>query len=109
MIKQPHHLAFEAFAAIAILTPLTGHGRVAEVKFGSYDCGFVDALGVQGLRQAHKREVNNALYLNSDGVSLPVKQSLPSKEALADYPDLAARFPDVAAKVEVVLSAMGAC
>ena len=66
MIKlQPQQLSFFQFCEFARIVPLTNHGRVAEVFFHGASLGFVDANGIAGLMQAHKREVNNALYARS--------------------------------------------
>lgn len=98
-LKQPQQLSFEAFCDHATIHKLRNHGRTATVLFGERDLGFVDAMGERGLRQAHKREVNNALYLHSGFVSSDMpRPALPTPEALLAYPDLVARFP-IAASV----------
>jgi hypothetical protein len=98
--KQPQQLSFEDFRACATIHKLTNHGRTAAVKFGEKDLGFVDAIGERGLRQAHKSQVNNALYWHSESPlrDMP-KPALPTPEALADYPDLITKFPIAASLV----------
>jgi len=96
-VKQPQQLSFEAFREQATIHRLNNHGRRASVYFGEKDLGFVDAIGERGLRQAHKREVNNALYFTFKFVSSDrPKPALPSAEALVEYPDLLTRFPAAA-------------
>jgi hypothetical protein len=98
-VKQPQQLSFSAFCEHATIHKLKRHGRTASVFFGDKDLGFVDAMGERGLRQAHAREVNNALYLHSEFVSSDMpRPALPTPEALLDYPDLVAKFP-IAASV----------
>ena len=97
--KLAQHVAFAEFREGATIQLLKKHGRVASVSYGDKDLGFVDAMGDRGLRQAHKREVNNALYLHSEFVSNDMpRPSLPTAEAIADYPDLLDKFP-VAASI----------
>lgn len=92
--KLPQHVPFAEFSERATIQPLRNHGRVAAVLYDGKDLGFVDAKGERGLRQAHKREVNNALYLHSEAPSNDIpKPSLPTAEAIADYPDLLDTFP----------------
>ncbi|MGY6258871.1 hypothetical protein ACXIVK_36090 [Paraburkholderia caledonica] len=95
MIKlQPQQLSFFQFCEFARIEPLTNHGRVAEVFFHGASLGFVDANGIAGLMQAHKREVNNALYARSgDAPEFMSDRALPAAAALAEYPDLRAKFP----------------
>jgi hypothetical protein len=93
-------VSFNQFAANAEIRPLVNHGRTAEVFFRGQSLHFVDALGTEGLRQAHRGAVNNALYCNEeDDVPEWLHRPLPSKEALADYPEMKARFPRAYARV----------
>lgn len=86
-------VGFAHFAAAAALQPLVNHGRTAEVFFDGKSLGFVDSLGAEGLRQAHRSAVNNALYCNEEEVPDWLQRPLPSREALADYPEMETRFP----------------
>lgn len=90
----PQQVSFEIFQDEAVLTPLKDHGRVARVAFHDHDCGFVDAMGTEGLRQAHRAEVSNALYANSPGAPAFIARPLPSPQALASYPELEQEFPE---------------
>lgn len=99
--ELPQQVSFEVFRKQAVLKPLLNHGRVAAVHFNGHDCGFVDLIGVEGLRQAHRAEVNNALYANSPDALAFLARPLPSTEALLDYPELFERFPKAASKVRV--------
>ncbi|MGF6603252.1 hypothetical protein P3T23_008006 [Paraburkholderia sp. GAS448] len=91
---------FNQFATTAAIQPFVDHGRTAEVFFNGKTLGFVDALGTDGLRRAHRGAVNNALYCNEEG-DVPdwLRRPLPSKEALADYPEMETRFPRAYARV----------
>jgi hypothetical protein len=95
----PHQVTFPTFCAGAIITPLLKHGRVAEVFFGGQSCGFVDALGIDGLRQAHRSKVNNALYANTNGAPECLACPLPTETVLREYPELAKLHPEAAAMV----------
>lgn len=98
---QPQQLSFFQFCELARIEPLTNHGRVAEVFFQGASLGFVDANGIAGLMQAHKREVNNALYAQSgDAPGLMSDRALPTATALAEYPDLRAKFPQASQLVD---------
>jgi hypothetical protein len=99
--SEPQHLPFEVFKKFATVIPLKNHGRVADVVMGGRSFGFVDHLGEEGLRQAHRAKVNNALYLHSpDAQDVVHNVPLPSPAVLAEYPDLRARFPEAAQKVD---------
>lgn len=98
--KLPQQLKLEKFVAVATITTLVNHGRQAEVFFQGESLGYVDALGVVGLRQAHKAEVNNALYANTPGASEFLARPLPSMDALAEYPELVSLHPEAAAMVQ---------
>lgn len=93
-------VTFSQFSAEATITPLANHGRTAEVFFRGRNICFVDALGTGGLRQAHRGAVNNALYCNEEeGLPDDWRRPLPSKYALADYPEMEERFPRAYARV----------
>lgn len=97
--KVVQQITLKEFAETATLSPLVNHGRKAEVFYGGQSLGFVDAFGIEGLRQAHKAEVNNALYANTPGAPDFLARPLPSAAALADYPELVALHPEAAALV----------
>ncbi|MDW5418116.1 hypothetical protein R6242_16235 [Iodobacter sp. CM08] len=96
----PQQLTFIEFARAAMIKPLINHGRKAEVFFEGESLGFVDALGDGGLRQAHKREVNNALYWASPDTEASSDVFLPSVAALAEYPELVTLYSEAAALVQ---------
>lgn len=85
---------FAVFAAEAVITPLINHGRQWSVSFRGQDLGFADGPQEEALRQVHRGEVNNALYsLILDAIE-GLQKPLPSVEALLEYPDLLAKFPE---------------
>lgn len=93
-VCEPQLLTFQHFCELARIEPLINHGRVAEVWFMERRLSFVDALGTTGLQQAHRREVNNALWSHSgDAPEFMASCALPSAEALAEYPEMRQKFP----------------
>ncbi len=101
MKLQPQQLSFFQFCELARIEPLTNHGRVAEVFFHGASLGFVDAIGIAGLMQAHKREVNNALYARSGHApEFMSDRALPAAVALAEYPDLRIKYPHASQLVD---------
>ncbi len=94
-LPLPHQVLFSEFCRHATLTPLHNHGRAAEVFYNQQSLGFVDHHGQEGLRQAHQREVNNALYHNTPD-QLPAIVPLPPAKVLGEYPQLADKFPELA-------------
>jgi len=95
--KAPHEMPFAQFAAAAQVQALPeNHGRKYEVFMGKESLGFADGDSTEGaLRQAHKREVNNALYGNQPGVPDDFRKSMPPKEVLSEYPDLEKKWAGV--------------
>ncbi|MEW6343085.1 MAG: hypothetical protein AB1704_20680 [Pseudomonadota bacterium] len=92
--KQPQQLSFEAFCQRATIQMVTNRGRTAAVYFDGDLLRYVDAIGQRGLRQAHKGQVSNVLYLHSGlAPSDMARPALPTPDALADYPDLISKFP----------------
>ncbi|PRD95523.1 hypothetical protein [Burkholderia contaminans] len=93
-------VSFKQFTAEAVIVPLISHGRKADVLFRGQSIGFVGKLGEDGLRQAHRRAVNNALYSNEED-DLPhwLHQPLPSMTALSAYPEMERLFPRAYARV----------
>ncbi|MHB1668931.1 hypothetical protein [Thiomonas sp.] len=75
------------------------HGRQWEVSIGKASLGFADGPTAEGaLRQAHQREVNNALYDNQPGAFRPQDdppKTMPPSHVLAEYPDLQTKFAEV--------------
>lgn len=105
---EPQHLSFDEFQRRARIEPLRNHGRAAEVFFDGRSVGFVDAHGSAGLRQAHRREVNNALYAHSgDAPEWLSAEPLPTTVALADYPELRERFPLASQLVDATVGHAG--
>lgn len=98
---HPQHLTFFQFCEHAHIVPLKNHGRAAEVFFVGGSLCFVDDTGIAGLMQAHRREVNNALYAHSDDAPDFLSDvALPSAEALAEYPAMRAKFPQACRMVD---------
>lgn len=89
----PHLLTFSEFAKVATVVPLIGHGRTAEVLVGGTCIGFVDSLGESGLREAHRKHVNNALYFNQRVSASPTFVCPPPAEVVREYPELEKTFP----------------
>jgi len=88
--KAPHELTFAEFADIAHAEKLgPGHGRQWEVFYGKESLGFADGPTIEGAyRQAHEREVNNALYGNLPDSPDFLRKSMPPPQVLAEYPGL---------------------
>jgi hypothetical protein len=102
---QPQQLTFFQFCEHARIELLTNHGRAAEVFFLDESLGFVDDTGIAGLMQAHRREVNNALYARSpDAPEHFAAVELPSAAALAEYPALREKFPQACAHVDAAIA-----
>lgn len=101
--KEPHEMTFDEFSDAARAEKLgPGHGRQWEVVIGKTSLGFADGTTAEGaLRQAHQREVNNALYDNQPGAVRPQDcppKSMPPSQVLAEYPDLQTKFAEVIAR-----------
>lgn len=96
-LRQPQELTLAEFSEIAKVVELENHGRKWDVTFLGDSMGFADAATKAGaLREAHAREVNNALYAHQpeapDFLGKPV---FPPAHVLAEYPEMEARFPEV--------------
>lgn len=85
------------FIQAAQPTQLFNHGRDWEVFLNGCSLGFADGSLEDALAQVHEREVNNALYANSSDAPEWMKAEMPSAAVLAEYPHVAARFPEVLA------------
>ena len=101
--KAPHEMTFAEFSDAARAEKLgPDHGRQWEVVIGKTSLGFADGQTAEGaLRQAHQREVNNALYDNQPGAVRPQDcppKSMPPSHVLAEYPDLQTKFAEVIAQ-----------
>ena len=101
---QPHEMTFAEFSMVASAKKLgPGHGRQWEVFNGSpkngKSLGFADGPTEEGaLRQAHRREVNNALYDHDPKGFRPEGAkplSMPPPHVLAEYPDLQKKWGHV--------------
>lgn len=97
-VPAPQSLTFAEFRRACVILPLRDHSRRAEVIYPGLSARFVDALGDEGLRQAHRNFINNALVL-FDLPSVDFDEPLPSVEALREYPDLMERYPDLTALI----------
>lgn len=92
--NQPaHRQPLSSFKERASITRLHNHGRVAEIVYDGRSLGFVDHDGCNGLEQAYRREINNALHQNEEGNVAMIAVLPPSVEAVEQYPDLQDRFP----------------
>lgn len=93
----PHEMTFAEFAKIARVEKLENHGRQSEVFIGDKSLGFCDFPGGDdALRQAHAREINNAIYVNApEAVDFMEKVSFPPAHVLAEYPELMEVWADV--------------
>ena len=98
-IVPAQQMSFGEFVQAATATQLLNHGRDWEIFLHGCSLGFADGNLEAALAQAHEREVNNALYANSPGAPEWIKAAMPSIAVLAEYPQVAARFPDVLAMV----------
>ena len=88
------------FIQIAVALPLQNHGRKWECFVGTRSYGFTDEeTADEAVASVHKREVNNALYMNDSNQVTGFELSLPAPEAVADYPDLISSYPLAVAKV----------
>jgi len=92
-------MSFGAFVQAATAVQLLNHGRNWEIFLHGCSLGFADGSLETAMAQVHEREVNNALYANSPDAPEWMKADMPSAAVLADYPQAAARFPDVFAMV----------
>lgn len=99
--KLPQHMLFSEFAGLAKVTKLVNHGRSWEVFLFERSLGFCDGPTEGGaIKQAHTREVNNALYAHTAGAPECIQTELPTVQVLAEYPALRDLFPDVVHKVK---------
>jgi len=91
-----HLLTRDEFAKIATARLLENHGRRWEVFIGEQSFGFSDAeTAIGAVQEAHKREVNNALYSRStENTGVIDIKELPPEHVLNEYPDLQAIFAD---------------
>ncbi|MDN7880061.1 zincin-like metallopeptidase domain-containing protein [Burkholderia aenigmatica] len=105
--KPASGMTLAEFREVAQAIKLENHGRQWEIFVGDRSYGFADAPeSVDAIREAHHREVNNALYHNSTDApqdqalyeSLGGKPDVPSERVLADYPDLQEKFAEVLAE-----------
>lgn len=103
VIREPHVLTQAEFKAVARVVRLTNHGRKWDVRHGKHS-GFSDAATPEdAVIDVHHAFVNNALYLNEEEESLiGIKPSVPTREVLADYPDLVTTYAHVLAAVHHV-------
>ena len=98
-VVHAQQMSFGEFVQAATATQLLNHGRNWEIFLHGCSLGFADGSLEAALAQAHEREVNNALYANSPDAPEWIKADMPSIAVLAEYPQVAARFPDVLAMV----------
>lgn len=92
----PHMLTVEQFAKHALATKLINHGRCWQVTFGERFSAFSDKVTADdAVADVHAAVVNNALYLNLYPIDSD-KPDMPPAEVLAQYPDVVARFPELA-------------
>ncbi len=91
------------FAKHASAIPLHNHGRRWDVFFNGKSLGFADSITKdEAIKEAHKREVNNALYsLTDDKPDFMERQQMPPTAVLAEYQDLVKKFAEVFHTVDV--------
>jgi putative DNA primase/helicase len=96
--KQAHEMTLAEFAGKAEAVRLVNHGRQWEVFREGKSFGFSDAKTANlAIRDAHRAEVNNAIY--SQSADPPgQRKSMPPAQVLAEYPELRERFPEVLGK-----------
>lgn len=92
-VTPPQRLTLQDFKERASINRLFNHGRTAEVHFDGQMLGYVDHNGADGLEQAHRREVSNALYLNERGAGAFMVAVPPSALVLNSYATLRDEFP----------------
>lgn len=92
-----HMLPSSEFCRVAKAVKLHNHGRQWEVFIGNKSLGVCDSPAEQdALREAHCREVNNALYSNTkEAPAFMPKMSMPPEDVIAEHPQLRERFADV--------------
>jgi hypothetical protein len=90
-------MSFIEFAGEVQITRLFQHGRHWEIFLNGASLGYGDGSQEEALAQVHQREVNNALYANSPDAPDWMEAAMPTPEVLAEYPQIAARFPGVVA------------
>jgi hypothetical protein len=98
-VVSAQQMSFGDFAQAATATQLLNHGRKWEIFLHGCSLGFADGSLEAALAQVHEREVSNAVYTNSPDAPEWMKADMPSVAVLAEYPHMAARFPDVLAMV----------
>jgi len=89
-----YELTRDEFMKVAVATPLVNHGRKWEVFVGEQSYGFSDGeTAGDAIIEAHKREVNNALYsLSTENTGAVDVKTLPPLRVLNEYPDLVEKF-----------------
>lgn len=95
--QQAHMMVSTQFVALASAQSLSNHGRFWEVFFNGCSLGFSDSpTSGEAIKDAHKREVNNALYSRTtEALNHLPTMDMPPPEVMAEYPDLVKKFADV--------------
>jgi antirestriction protein ArdC len=97
---RPHELTYVEFSQKARVEKLgPEHGRQWKVFFGKESLGVIEGSTAEGaLRQAHRREVDNALYDHDPKGFRPEGAkplSMPPQKVLDEYPDLQKKWAHV--------------
>lgn len=94
---QAQLLTAAEFAKAVTVTKLLNHGRKWQVSGPAGFSSFSDAgTPADALVDAHRAEVNNALYFQlADSPKFDFQPDMPPAHVLALYPDVVARFPEL--------------
>lgn len=92
-------MSFAEFVSRSQMHPLENGSAQSMVLLDGESIGIADVPGEAGFRQVHRELVNNALLVNEPGNERFKGRPLPSREALAEYPELLEKFPAAAGKV----------
>lgn len=95
-------MSFKEFFRAAVFRRLVNSGRDWEVLLDGKSLGFADGLLIDAYRQTHRREVNNALYVNTHAQQTPeeLRRPLPTASALSSYPELRVVYPEACRLVD---------
>lgn len=94
---EPQQLSLADFRQAATAVKLDDHGQNWQIDYEGRSLGFSGAeTADDAIADMHRLQVNNALYLNSPDSPLDNPPPLPTAAVMAEYPDLAQKFPQAA-------------